>query len=189
MGKRARQNFCHPLCVRSSGQHVRTGGHVAETYKYAGTEGMNIPSHVKNRRSVVDIEQLKVAVAVCDDLATWQRLNVTAFVISGIGPSRPELVGDEVVDADGCSYLPKLRLPILVYGGDRYGVRRAFDRALARELDVSVYTDELFSTENDSENRAAIRRVATSELQLSGFAVVGPRRDVDKVFDKLRFHP
>jgi hypothetical protein len=35
----------------------------------------------------------KVAVVVRDDLETWQRLNVTAFLMSGITAARPELVG------------------------------------------------------------------------------------------------
>ena len=36
---------------------------------------------------------------------------------------------------------------------------------------------------------AAVARVATDDLKLAGFAVTGPRRDVDKALDKLRLHP
>ena len=35
----------------------------------------------------------KVAVAVRDDLESWQRLNVTAFLVSGITAANPHLVG------------------------------------------------------------------------------------------------
>lgn len=131
----------------------------------------------------------KVAVAVRDDLADWQKLNVTAFVISGVGTSLPELIGDPYVDASGRVYMPKLGLPVLVYGGDPGGVGRAFHRALERDLAVSVYTDELFSTGNDVDNRAAVARVATGDLVVAGFSVAGERSQVDKVFDKLRLHP
>ena len=31
----------------------------------------------------------KLAVVVRDDLATWQKLNVTAFLVSGIGTRHP----------------------------------------------------------------------------------------------------
>ncbi|KUG53283.1 hypothetical protein AVL62_00240 [Serinicoccus chungangensis] len=41
----------------------------------------------------------KIAVAVRDDLATWQRLNVTAFLTSGIAAALPELVGAPYADA------------------------------------------------------------------------------------------
>ena len=32
----------------------------------------------------------KIAVLLRDDLEVWQRLNVTAFLVSGIGPRRPK---------------------------------------------------------------------------------------------------
>lgn len=131
----------------------------------------------------------KIAVAVRDDLETWQRLNVTAFVSSGIGTAHPELIGPPYVDASGTEYLSKLVHPVLVFAGDGAGVRRAFDRALARDLAVSVYTDELFATGNDPDNRAAVAAVPTEDLSVAGFAVVGDAKQVDKVFDKLRFHP
>lgn len=131
----------------------------------------------------------KVAVAVREDLAIWQKLNVTAFVISGVGTELPELIGDRYVDASGRAYLPKLGLPVHVYGGDSMGVRRAFHRALGRDLAVSVYIDELFDTGNDVDNRSAVARIATDDLVVAGFSVAGETKQVDKVFDKLRLHP
>lgn len=131
----------------------------------------------------------KIAVAVREELEVWQKLNVTAFVTSGIGPTFPELVGEIYVDGSGVEYLPKLGLPCLIYAGDTDAVRRAFDRARSRGLALSIYTDELFSTRNDVENRAAVAAVDTDELVIAGFAVAGDGKQVDKAFDKLRFHP
>jgi hypothetical protein len=43
----------------------------------------------------------KVAVVVRDDLATWQRLNVTAFLMSGITASAGAgAIGEPYTDAD-----------------------------------------------------------------------------------------
>jgi hypothetical protein len=131
----------------------------------------------------------KLAVAVRTDLAVWQKLNVTAFVVSGLGATDPDLVGEAYVDADGQRYLPMFVQPVLVYGGDRAALTRAFTRARARDLAVAVYTDDLFATGSDVDNRAAVAKLATADLALAGFAVAGPRRDVDKALDKLRFHP
>jgi hypothetical protein len=131
----------------------------------------------------------KVAVAVRLDLQIWQKMNVAAFVTSGIGSRYPHLVGEDYVDASEQHYLPKLGLPVLIYAGDGPGVRRAFDRALGRGLVASVYTDELFVTGNDEENRAAVAAVQTNDLSVAGFAVAGMAKQVDKVFDKLKFHP
>jgi hypothetical protein len=80
-------------------------------------------------------------------------------------------------------------LPVLVYGTDAAGMARAFGRAMARGLDVAVYTDDLFGTGNDADNRAMVAPVATDDLKPAGFAVTGPRRDVDKALDKVRLHP
>jgi hypothetical protein len=43
----------------------------------------------------------KIAVVVRDDLATWQRLNVTAFLISGVtAQAGPAAIGEDYADAD-----------------------------------------------------------------------------------------
>ena len=131
----------------------------------------------------------KIAVAVRDDLETWQKLNLTVFVVSGMGYEHPELIGESYVDASGRVELPKFGLPVLVYAGDGPGINRAFRRAVERDLTVSVYTDELFTTGNDVDNRNAVAGIETKNLSVAGFGVTGDRKQVDKVFDKLKFHP
>ncbi len=131
----------------------------------------------------------KVAVAVADDLATWQRLNVTAFVISGIAAEDQEVVGEPYRDADGVAYRPMLREPVFVFAADRARLRRSFDRALARDLRPALFTQELFGTPHDAANRAAVAAVPTAGLDLVGFAVRAARRDVDAVVRGLDRHP
>lgn len=134
------------------------------------------------------MSSLKAALAVRSDLATWQKLNVSAFLTSGLGTAEPELIGDPYVDGDGREYPPMLALPVRVFGGDAVALRRGFDRALGRDLLVSVYTDEMFATMNDRDNRAAVASVATEGLSIAGFVAVGDAKQVDKAFDKLRPH-
>jgi hypothetical protein len=131
----------------------------------------------------------KLAVVVRDDLAPWQALNVTAFVVSGIGGAAPSVVGRPYVDASGRHYLPMFVHPVRVFTGDAAALRRAFDRALGRPLAVAVYTDDLFATGNDVDNRARVAAVGTADLVLAGFAVAGDRRQVDKALDRLALHP
>ncbi|MGH9214156.1 MAG: DUF2000 family protein [Acidimicrobiales bacterium] len=132
---------------------------------------------------------IKIAVVVRDDLETWQKLNVTAFLASGLGTSAPEVIGLPYEDAAGQKYHPMFAVPVLVFGAGADALRQAFDRALARGLRLAVYTDDLFGTGNDIDNRAAVAAVATDDLSLAGFAVAGNRRVVDKALDKLRLHP
>jgi hypothetical protein len=131
----------------------------------------------------------KIAVAVRLDLEAWQKLNVTAFTTSGVTAHRPDLVGEAYEDASGQRYTAMLGHPVLVFGGDGPALTRAVRRARERGLAVAVYTDDLFGTGNDVDNRAAVGRVATDDLVLAGFAVAGPARMVDKVVDRLRLHP
>ena len=130
----------------------------------------------------------KIAVLVRDDLATWQRLNATAFLVSGIAGAVPELLGEEYVDADGTRYLPMFGQPVLVFEGDRDTVAAAHARALGRGLRVSIFTSELFTTGNDRDNRAAVLAVPRDKLDLVGLAVHGPRGVVDKVVKGATLH-
>lgn len=130
----------------------------------------------------------KIAVVVRDDLADWQRLNLTAFAASGICAVQPELVGEPYRDGSDRTYTPMFGYPVLVFAGDRQRVVRAFRRSIERGLTVAVYTDELFATYNDADNRAAIAATPTEQLSVAGFAVAGAGRQVDKALDKLELH-
>ncbi|GGX47446.1 hypothetical protein GCM10010515_13150 [Streptomyces fructofermentans] len=131
----------------------------------------------------------KIAVLLREDLEPWQRLNVTAFLVSGLGTEVPEVVGEPYEDADGVGYLPMFRQPVLVLEGSKETLTAARDRALSRALPRSVFTSDLFATGNDRDNRAAVRAVPTAELDVVGLAVHGPRNAVDKVLKGARMHP
>ena len=131
----------------------------------------------------------KIAVLLRTDLLTWQRLNVTAFLVSGIGTARPEVVGRPYRDAGDVEYLAMFRQPVLVFEAPAELLRTAHARALARGVAMSVFTAELFATGNDRDNRAAVRATATEKLDLVGIAVYGPRAAVDKVVKGATMHP
>src|SRR5260221_10373040 len=76
----------------------------------------------------------KIAVAVAEDLAVWQKLNVTAFLASGIAFARPELTGEPYRDADGIAYLALFRQPVVALAGSQPALARARARAAARGL-------------------------------------------------------
>ena len=43
----------------------------------------------------------KIVIVVRNDLAHWQELNVTAFLISGIIGAHPEIIGEPYIDQNG----------------------------------------------------------------------------------------
>jgi hypothetical protein len=131
----------------------------------------------------------KIAIAIRDDLATWQRLNVTAFLASGVAAGHPHAIGEPYRDASGTTYLALFREPVLVYAADAAALTQVHTRALARGLAVAVYTDEMFVTSNDADNRAAVEAVSVDKLRFAGLALYGPRTDVDKAVKGLSLHP
>jgi hypothetical protein len=131
----------------------------------------------------------KLAVLLREDLPTWQRLNVTAFLVSGIAATSPELVGEPYEDGDGTAYLPMFRQPVLVFEGSKELMATAHARALGRQIPVSVFTSDLFATGNDRDNRAAVKAVPREQLDLVGLALHGPKNAVDKILKGARMHP
>ena len=132
----------------------------------------------------------KVAVVVRDDLAAWQRLNVTAFLISGVtAAAGAEIVGEPYRDADGEQYLPLLRQPVLVYAASGTKLATVARRAREREAPFALYTAEMFATGHDGANRAAVEAVATEDLDLVGVALRAPHKVADGVLRGLKRHP
>ncbi len=48
----------------------------------------------------------KIAVVVREDLQTWQKLNITAFTVSGIAGTVEGIIGEPYEDGSGNQYLP-----------------------------------------------------------------------------------
>jgi hypothetical protein len=130
----------------------------------------------------------KIVVVLRDDLATWQKLNVTAFLVSGIAHAAPESMGLPYADADGTAYLPMFGQPAMVFAASAGDLTRTMGRVLGREVVPSVFTDDLFETGNDDDNRAAVAAVRHDELRLAGLAFRCARKDADKITKGLRLH-
>ncbi|WP_432485542.1 DUF2000 family protein [Kineococcus esterisolvens] len=133
--------------------------------------------------------ETKIAVLLRDDLAAWQRLNVTAFLASGVTAAHPELVGRPYADADGTGYLALLGQPVLVLEGTADLLRTAHRRAVERAVPLAVFTAGMFTTGHDAANRAVVAAVPGAQLDLVGLALHGSRGRVDKVVKGARMHP
>jgi hypothetical protein len=94
-----------------------------------------------------------------------------------------------LVTTDGTSYLAMFRQPVVVLAGGKETMQGAHARAHARGLPVAIFTSELFTTGNDSDNRAAVQAVSRADLDLVGIAVYARRNVVDKVLNGARIHP
>jgi hypothetical protein len=131
----------------------------------------------------------KIAIVLAEDLATWQKLNVTGFLASGIAYAHPDLVGEPYRDADGVLYHAMFRQPVLALAGPPAALLRARNRAQERNLRTAIYTMGMFATGHDAANRAVVAALPTAALDLAGLALWGERKAVDKALDGLKLHP
>lgn len=125
---------------------------------------------------------------VRNDLASWQKLNVTAFLAGGLVGDCPDLPGEAYRDGSGRTYGPLIRQPVLIFAASGADLARTLARARERQVRCSIYTHDLFATGNDADNRAAVAQVPTENLDLVGLAVHAPRKDVDKLTKGLDLH-
>jgi len=130
----------------------------------------------------------KIAIVIRTDLQAWQKLNVAAFLTSGIAAAFPECIGEPYEDASGTKYHALIGQPILIYGADGPALTRALDRALTRSVKPAVYTEDMFKTTHDAANREVVKAVARAELNLVGIAMRAERKVIDKIVDGLKFH-
>ena len=129
----------------------------------------------------------KIKVILLDGLEPWQELNVTAFLMSGIAQSG-EITGEPYEDADGVRYLPMSQQPIVILTADSEKLKEVMQKATARGMEVAIYTKELFTTFNDEDNRVAVKRFKTDELDLAGIAIRGLRNQLDRITKGLEMH-
>lgn len=130
----------------------------------------------------------KVALIVRHDLAVWQRLNVVAFLASGVASAAPEMIGEPYIDANGNRYGNMLGQPMLVFEADITGLQNAHRKGLERELTLIPYVHAMFSTGNDQANREVFLADDADNLNLVGLALRGPKKAVDKAIKGLALH-
>lgn len=130
----------------------------------------------------------KVALIVRDDLAVWQKLNVVAFLATGVAASLPQALGEPYEDASGRQYGRMLGQPMLVFAADLAGLQAAHRQALTRELDIVPYVHAMFSTGHDAANREAFRAQDAGNLDFVGLALHGAKKAVDKAIKGLALH-
>ncbi len=130
----------------------------------------------------------KIAVIIREDLPVWQKLNVTAFTVSGIVATTEGIVGENYEDASGNVYLPMVRQPMLMFTASADEIRKAYERAMQRNVRLAIFTEELFSTTHDEDNRAAVKTISCDDLKLVGLAMREDKKVVDKITKGLLLH-
>ncbi|MCX7353777.1 MAG: DUF2000 family protein [Alphaproteobacteria bacterium] len=130
----------------------------------------------------------KIAVVLRDDLAVWQKLNVTAFLMGGIAGANPSIIGVPYEDAAGNVYNSLLIQPVIVLGADASTIATVYGRAMERGVRLSLYIEDMFKTGHDEANRATVKQYAPDAMKVVGLALRDDKKIVDKITKGAKMH-
>jgi hypothetical protein len=130
----------------------------------------------------------KFAIVLKDELAIWQKLNVTAFLTSGIVAQFPDIIGEPYRDRAGNLYNPLSIQPVIVLSADQATLAAINRRTLERGVTTSLYVEEMFATGHDAANRAVFAEFAPEDAKVVGIALRAEKKVVDKITKGARMH-
>jgi hypothetical protein len=130
----------------------------------------------------------KFVIVVREDLATWQKLNVTAFLSTGIAASKPDIIGESYRDAAGHLYHPMSVQPIIILSATSEKLATMHRRALERGVPASLYIEEMFSTGHDDANREVFSKFSPEDAKVVGIAFHTDKKIADKITKGARMH-
>ncbi|MBO0131407.1 DUF2000 family protein [Agrobacterium burrii] len=130
----------------------------------------------------------KIAVILRDDLAVWQKLNVTAFLMSGIVAQTGEIIGEPYRDGAGNVYNPLSIQPVVVMATDQEALRKIHQRSLERDVTTSLYIEEMFATGHDVANRQVFSEFSPDNAKVVGMALRADKKIVDKITKGAKLH-
>lgn len=131
----------------------------------------------------------RIAVVLRNDLATWQSLNVMAFLAGGLVGQDAGLIGEPYIDGADNHYNALIRQPIVVLSADTTTIAKVHKRAIDRKVRCSFYVEEMFKTGHDSANRAVFGQHGPDDAQVVGIALHTDRKTVDKITKGTSMHP
>lgn len=130
----------------------------------------------------------KIAIVVAEDLAVWQKLNVTAFLTSGIIGATENIIGEPYEDGSQQTYLPLCIQPMIVLKTNRARLQTILNRANNQNVAAAIYIEDMFATGHDAANRATVTHYPADALPLVGLAVRGEKKTIDKIVKGAKLH-
>lgn len=130
----------------------------------------------------------KIAIVLRNNLASWQKLNVTAFLTSGIIGQFPDIIGEPYRDRSGNLYNALTVQPMIVLSADAETLATIHRRSLERGVTSSLYIEEMFSTGHDAANRTVFAEFSPEDAKVVGIAVRAEKKLVDKIVKGAKMH-
>jgi hypothetical protein len=131
----------------------------------------------------------KIAVVVREDLPTWQKLNVVAYLICRVVGANDGLIVELYEDAAGNAYNALMIQPTIILSSDRQVLKAICRRAMNLRTRISLCIEDMFTTGHDAANRAAVMQYPPDALNVVGVALCEDKKTIDKTANGPRTHP
>ena len=130
----------------------------------------------------------KIAIVLRSNLQSWQKLNVTAFLSTGIVGQFPDIIGEPYRDRAGNTYNALSIQPMIVLSADEATIATIHRRSLERGVTSSIFIEEMFSTGHDVANRAVFSEFTPEGAKVVGIALRADKKIVDKITKGATMH-
>ena len=130
----------------------------------------------------------KIAIAIVEDLPTWQKLNVVAFLTSGVMSQIEAPYGEPYKDANNSEYASLCIQPMVILKASQERLRTFLSRANSRGVKAAVYIEDMFATGHDAANRETVAKYPTEALPLVGIGLRADKKTADKIFKGAKLH-
>jgi hypothetical protein len=130
----------------------------------------------------------KIVIILRDDLKSWQELNVSACLATGVAGAEPSLIGEAYRDRAGNVYNPMSVQPMVVLSADQATIAKAHRKCLELDVSTSAYIEEMFATGHDAANRAVFAEFTPEDAKLVGIAFRAPKKVADKISKGAKMH-
>ncbi len=130
----------------------------------------------------------KIAIVLRSDLQSWQKLNVTAFLSTGIAGQHPDIIGEPYRDRAGNVYNALSIQPVIVLSADQDNIAAIHRRSLERGVTSSIFIEEMFATGHDVANRAVFSEFTPEDAKVVGIALRADKKIVDKITKGASMH-
>ncbi len=78
--------------------------------------------------------------------------------------------------------------PIMIHSATGDQMNDLLKKALTKDVVISIFTQELFNTFNDEDNRTMVANFKTDELNLVGLGIRGKKNHVDRLLKGFELH-
>ena len=130
----------------------------------------------------------KIAIVLLSSLKTWQKLNITSFLTSGIIGQTSSLIGERYIDKSKYEYLALNSQPVVILEAESTLIKKIHSKILERSLACSIYINDMFATGNDEDNRLTVKNYPSEDLPIVGLGLREEKKIVDKVIKGAKLH-